>query len=248
MKSRDFDLILIESLSHETKQSFFAENRESFNCNPDEYSKGLMDSFKRLSKETHETDYTRCNITKPNGDVAIGTINNADGEYILSKIGKVSYPDKKIIYIDTPEAYCRLTAEMMDNLWPCLNTYLQSINAESIAPSPLRTLKANCNTDQLRTIRMRLISNKVIGDITEKDFLYVFTNQQQINGINALKWKISHKLGHEFLKRLVYKDRQFDFGQINACIKYADGKKLDSNDKSTAQYKNDTVLNPILKF
>jgi len=102
MKSRDFDLILIESLSHETKQSFFAENRESFNCNPDEYSKGLMDSFKRLSKETHETDYTRCNITKPNGDVAIGTINNADGEYILSKIGKVSYPDKKIIYIDTP--------------------------------------------------------------------------------------------------------------------------------------------------
>ncbi len=101
---------------------------------------------------------------------------------------------------------------------------------------------------QLNTIRERLISAGMIEIISEDDFICLFTERPVNEGIVRLEWKQSLSLGHEFLKRVVYGEEKFDFRQINFCIAFQGGKKLDSNNKSTAQYKNDDLLNPILMF
>jgi len=148
MAKNDFDLIIIESFRHDQKQTFFKNKRKEFKCIPADYISGLMESFKRLNAETHLTDRTRCVITKSNGDeftakiksdeVEVGYADedetDKDNETAWSKevafygtMGKVSFPFKNDIHINRPEFSGTLTAEMMENLWPDLQLYLQSI-------------------------------------------------------------------------------------------------------------------------
>jgi len=111
-----------------------------------------------------------------------------------------------------------------------------------------RTFKTGYIIMQLNTIRERLIFAGIIERISEDDFVYLFSERPVTEGMIRMEWKQSLSLGHEFLKRVVYEGDNFDFKQINYCIAFPGGKKLDSNNKSTAQYKNDDVLNPILMF
>lgn len=102
--------------------------------------------------------------------------------------------------------------------------------------------------DQLNTIRVRLIDRKIIDRISEADFLYLFSGQPIFKLMNTIKWKKKRPLGHSFLKIVVYNEHEFDFNQVNACIKCQDGKLFDSNNKSTSQFRNDDILKIILQF
>ena len=125
MKRIDFDLIIAESISHTTKSSFFEAKRNEFECIPEEYFKGLTESYKRLYKETHETDYNWCNNTELNGKVVYGRTKDADCEFL-----ERSFPHKKIVVIDVLEHYFRLTAEDMETVLPYLEIYLLSVNKD----------------------------------------------------------------------------------------------------------------------
>jgi len=259
MKSRDFDLILIESLSHETKQSFFAENRELFKCNPDEYSKGLLDSYTRLNNETHETDFTRCIITKKNGDEVFGTIRNADDDYLFGKIGKVTYPYKKIIRVDVPELCFRLTAEMMEKLWPELQLYLQSVidgirnchpniqrsEDESLISNnvPLhnggKKIINDSNQDKRTeyTAKLKALS-KYITEINVDTFINIIENHALTPGTLKASWIGRPADAHRFATYLKIK-----LPDWNKCFSMDGGRILKHNDK------NDTfsIISDILK-
>ncbi|MDP3446070.1 MAG: hypothetical protein Q8T08_24680, partial [Ignavibacteria bacterium] len=109
-----------------------------------------------------------------------------------------------------------------------------------------KTFITGYEPEQLKTIRERLIKAKIIGQISEKEFVYLFTAKPISKTMKRLDWKESRPLGHEFLKRVVYSKSNFDFNQVNDCIKSKDGKLFDSNCKSTAPYKCNIKLNPIL--
>ena len=111
-----------------------------------------------------------------------------------------------------------------------------------------RTFKTGYITMQLNTIRERLIFAGIIASISENDFIYLFTERPLSDYMIRMEWKQSLSLCHEFLRRVAYEREKFDFKQINSCIAFPGGRKLDSNNKSTAQYKNDDILNPILMF
>lgn len=101
---------------------------------------------------------------------------------------------------------------------------------------------------QLKTIRKRLIDNKIIEDISDTEFLYLFTGKPINKTMKRLLWNMKRTLGHSFLEKVVFSDKEFDFKQINECITSKDGKLFDSNNKSTSQYRNDDILNLILQF
>lgn len=109
-----------------------------------------------------------------------------------------------------------------------------------------KTFLTGYTLPQLNTIRERMINAKLISDISKNNFVYLFTEQSITKKMIRIEWKESKPLSHEFLSRVVYHDKQFNFKQVNECIIYPKGKKLDSHDKSTAQYKNKDILNPIL--
>jgi hypothetical protein len=138
--------------------------------------------------------------------------------------------------------YWRMTSEKAIKI---LEDSMKPVHGPEKSP---RTFKTGYITMQLNTIRERLIFAGMIENISEDDFIYLFTERPLSDRMVRLKWKQSLSLCHEFLKRVVYEEEKFDFRQINACIAFPEGKKLDSNNKSTAQYKNDDLLNPILMF
>lgn len=121
-------------------------------------------------------------------------------------------------------------------------------NLHEVDASGLKTFKTPYTLEQLDIIRTKLIDAKIIKSISVEDFRYLFTEQAIFKAMERLRWKESAPLGHEFLKRAVYNSSNFNFNQVNACMIFPKDHKLDSNDKSTAQYKNDDKLNPILSF
>lgn len=108
-----------------------------------------------------------------------------------------------------------------------------------------KTFKIDCKPERLNIIRERLIEKKIIKNISKDDFAYLFTGQPITQEMKSIIWIETRPLGHEFLRRFIYRNNQFNFKLVNECIKYLDGKKLNAGCKSTAQYKNDR-LNPIL--
>jgi len=108
------------------------------------------------------------------------------------------------------------------------------------------TFSTHYNPEQLNQIRKGLIKKKMIKDISEADFEYLFTSNPITPKMKRLFWEESRPAGHEFLRRVVYQDRHFDFNQVNNCIRFSDGKLLDSNCRSTARYKNNDLFNPML--
>ena len=138
--------------------------------------------------------------------------------------------------------YWRMTSEKIIKI---LEDSKKPVHGSEKSPS---TFKTAYIIMQLNTIRERLISAGMIESISEDDFVYLFTEKPLINGMVRMEWKQSLSLGHEFLRRVVYEGEKFDFKQVNSCIVFPEGRKLDSNNKSTAQYRNDEIFNPILMF
>jgi len=56
MTSTDFAMILIESLSHTTKNSYFEDQMETHNCNIEEFNSGLKKSFEDLNEVINSND------------------------------------------------------------------------------------------------------------------------------------------------------------------------------------------------
>ena len=56
MTSTDFAKILIESLSHTTKNSYFEDQMETHNCNIEEFNSGLKKSFDDLNELINTND------------------------------------------------------------------------------------------------------------------------------------------------------------------------------------------------
>jgi len=110
----------------------------------------------------------------------------------------------------------------------------------------LRTFNTSYTPSQLKTIRKNLITEKIISNITEDDFLYLFTGLPIKENMTQLNWKKSVSFAHFFLSKVVYCGVNFDTKQVKQCITFPDGKELDSNSKSRSQYKNEEILQRIL--
>lgn len=140
MTAKDFDLILLESFIHETKQTYFNEKRESFKCIPTEYFNGLLNSFKRLNDKVNKIDYTNVILTTPDGEEQQYDLRNdslSEQIFYLNTKGKVSFPEKQTLNIGeltNGQFKFILTSNMMLNLWPELRKYCQTIIDEM--PNP----------------------------------------------------------------------------------------------------------------
>jgi len=108
-----------------------------------------------------------------------------------------------------------------------------------------KTFKSNFNPEQLIKIKGKMIG-EIISKISDDDFVYLLTEKPITENMRRLYWKESLPLCHAFLTKVVYGAGQFNFKQVNECIKFPDGKKLDSNHK-TSSYRNNDILDPILK-
>ena len=138
MTKQDFDLILIESFVHSTKQSYFKAKREEFKCDIEEYCTGLRESFDRLIEEVNKPDYEYCEIFFPNGTVQayIGYARSAieskfkdpldeESQFQIDDC-KISYPQlrTKFEYFGKP---ITLSVEIMTLIGVDLEKYLQSV-------------------------------------------------------------------------------------------------------------------------
>ena len=84
-----------------------------------------------------------------------------------------------------------------------------------------------------------------MSKISEADFKYLFTGQPLSPDMVKLCWNGSRSLCHDFLSRVVFKGCSFNYRQANNCISFKAGRKLDSNDKSKAQWKGE-ILDQVL--
>lgn len=163
MTAKDFYLILIESLLHEARQTYFNAKREQFKCNPDEYFTGLMNSFKRLNDEVNKTDYLSAIVTTPEGEEReyhLSSDSSSEQTIFLGTIGKVSFPKKRTIDLRSftdGKFTGYLTAELMAGLWPDLHKYFQSIIDEKT-----KTIQELTGTDE----QMSLV-NELQEDVTK---------------------------------------------------------------------------------
>jgi hypothetical protein len=115
-----------------------------------------------------------------------------------------------------------------------------------ISENILNTFKTDYTLSQLKTIRERLIKTRLIDNISENAFIYIFTGKPITKRMKRIIWKKKPPLGHSFLKRVVYQNEQFNFKQIEECFIFPKGHILDSNDKSRSDYSHNDILNPIL--
>ena len=111
-----------------------------------------------------------------------------------------------------------------------------------------KTFSTEYTHERLKPIRQGLIKEKIIGNISEEDFQYLFTAKPITDKMKRIEWGRFMAFGHSFLARTVYHEDNFDFKQVNKCIKFPKGKILDSCHKSKAQYesKKTKILDKIL--
>lgn len=124
--------------------------------------------------------------------------------------------------------------------------FLQFLNEQNIDSDIPKTFTSRYN--QLNTIRERLIEEKIIRAISEDNFVYLFTGQPIKKEMNRLEWKASHQLCHLFLSEVAYKGVNFSYKQVDECIKFLNGNKLNHTHKRPPGYKNKDILERILKF
>jgi len=154
MTKQDFDLILIESFVHVSKQSYFNGKREEYKCYVDEYCTGLKDSFDRLNDEVNKPDYEYCEIMFPNGTVqayigyARSTIE-AKFKDPLDEESQFQIDDCKIVYphLRTKFEYfgksITLSVEIMAAIWADLEKYLRSVAPVEPQQKNVLTIKQN---------------------------------------------------------------------------------------------------------
>lgn len=193
MTPKDFDLIIIESFVHETKQTFFEGKRETFKCISGEYINGLMNSFKRLTDEVNKTDYLNVILTTPEGEERQYHLRKescSEVAFELSKKGKLSYPDKQILNIKeytNGQFNFILSVNMMIGLWPELEKYCKSIIDEISTPE-IEVMEKPQKFETLKPI--------------EKILIVYYLNQQNKLFNNPIN-QLSLNSGKYFLSRLL---------------------------------------------
>jgi hypothetical protein len=95
----------------------------------------------------------------------------------------------------------------------------------------LPTFKTNYTPNQLKELHKRLYQGGYIERIDEKEFLYLFEGKPIIEKMKPLKWNKSLPMAHTFLSIIVYCGSQFNFNQVNSCMKFNKDAILDSNNK-----------------
>jgi hypothetical protein len=127
-----------------------------------------------------------------------------------------------------------------------LNSMSEKLKLKRTEDDLPKTLKSIFNREQLIKIKSKM-NEKIIANISDDDFVYLLSEKPITKNMKRLYWKDSMPLCHAFLARVVYGVGQFNFRQVNECIKFPHDKKLDSNHKTNA-YRNKDILDPILKL
>ncbi len=158
---------------------------------------------------------------------------------------KKHYNDSILLFKETKE--CEIL--LIGQLKKAAKYYTDWIKEShpDLSSIPKTLIVTEFENEQLIVIKKRLVDKKIIESISDADFLYLFTGQPIKKTLKKLIWKGSRPFAHEFIKRVVFGDKKFNFITINQCISFPNSKELNSNDKSKAEYKNDT-LNIILQF
>lgn len=238
MTRLDFDLILIESFVHETKQSYFNGKREEFNCNVDEYCAGLKNSFDRHNEEVNRLDYYHAIVTTPEG---VEKFHVLDKDLSLSEqtnnlwsIGNVTYPNKRTIVLK--EEFRKgeikeLTAGIMAVLWVDLEKYLQSV-----APvEPRQQTKAD------HSALYRALSGHVTG-ISPEEFTNIIENHK-MTGTQKAKWIGSEKSQAAYFAKVF----NITMPEFKKCFYFEDGSELTASIRPTTKKAFTNLLKPFLK-
>ena len=119
-----------------------------------------------------------------------------------------------------------------------------------LAPITKSSLTFACNLSpaKLSLLCQRMIKKRIIRSISEHEFIYLFSSGLIYKDMTALNWLESISLCHEFLSRTVFIHSKFNYKQVNACIKFADGQKMNSSFQNKSFYKKDDILNELLDF
>lgn len=165
--------------------------------------------------------------------------------------------DEEQYYTDSQLLYDQVRSsekQIIEQINKAANHYLEWVKMAYLTPdkdnksNKLTFVVTEYTENQLNIIATRLIKEKIIDPISTSNFIYLFTGQEITEHMKSISWKESRPLAHEFLRRVVYGEDKFNMKQVNECIKFLENKKLDSNDKSTAQYKFNDILDKILYF
>lgn len=245
MTKQDFDLILIESFVHSTKQSYFNGKREEYRCDVDEYCTGLKESFKRLNDEVIITNPFRCVITKPNGEELFATLRNdvkvgyddedePDNEFLrYAGMGKLSFPFKNSIDLrqaTNGKFNFQLTAEMMEELWVDLEKYLQSV-------APVEPQQPKADHSALLTA----LSKHVTG-INPDEFTNIIETHQLTRPTKA-KWIGKEKSEAAYFAKVF----KISMPEFKKCFSFEDGSELKGHNRPTTKKPFKDLFKPFIK-
>lgn len=108
-----------------------------------------------------------------------------------------------------------------------------------------QTFKSNYKTTQLEKIRKNFIGVGLISDISENDFLYLFTEQPITSKMTRLIWNGTAPCGIRFLELIVSYEGKFNFKQAQECVEFKNGKLVSQN-RAESNHKCNKILNPLL--
>ncbi len=124
--------------------------------------------------------------------------------------------------------------------------FLDHLPEEKASTSQLRTLKGKQTPQQRSLIREWLIKNKIISNINQEDFEYLFS-EQLIIGMRPIKFLKPASWAKRLLFIMVegFENKgSADYNIANQCIILKSGRKLDSNTKVT----KDAAFKEILQM
>jgi hypothetical protein len=176
----------------------------------------------------------------------------------LDKNGNTEVPNNRYISLNifNKEIDSNITYDFglqeLQNLKPELDSYCEKIFNHGKEEQKGMTFETVYNfvklKEKLNKIRENLLKEKMISHIEQDKFEYLFSVKPRSIEMNRLNWIKTRPYCHTFLslvikktiKRIVKGKEEYflDFEQINDCIKFPDGKKLDPQDKQ----KGDTLI------
>lgn len=228
MKSADFALILIESILHRTKNSFFEEKRKSHNCKKKEFVAGFKDSYDQLDELLNaESTMHYLDGSLGSSFLDFGTVGTRNDNEIYF-----------VIEVDGNSRSLTVNKTHLPYLLKSLEEYFKYITEKE--KTIKKTDKPNVVLDNLPDhSELRKALSKYIEEISDFDFNHVINCHSLLpKRIDKFLW-IGEDKGeaHRFTTKFGMK-----LSKWNKCFYFKDRKPLHAHNKSLKDLDIDVIL------
>jgi len=205
----------------------------------------LITTSRELVKQTNSEDFVKnCSSTQEFNKYTLDILIERHS-FKLQKL-VTDFSTEEHTYINILEKWFDIEKMFLDGISELIDSG-KTVLPNTPQSKYLKTFKTSFSRIQLERLRLHLIGNSYVLDISNDEFIYLFQNKPIVPSMKKLECLMPNTWCHYLLKEMVFKGINFNMKQVNRCIIGKDGKELNSNSGRDGYTEIDKFLKEIME-